>query len=117
MSRKTPKASADLAEAMDTLQAKQAERQAVLDNLQMLQNELQDTEDKKEALEQQVADRATKLDRASRLTGGLGGEKTPWTQFVADLRVQYENALGAILLSSGVIAYLGVFTQTVDNAA
>ncbi|GBG29641.1 Dynein heavy chain 7, axonemal [Hondaea fermentalgiana] len=106
------KANADLAEAMGMLQAKQAELQAVLDNLQMLQNELQDTMDKKEALEQQVADCATKLDRASRLIGGLGGEKTRWTQFVADLGVQYENAVGDILLSSGVIAYLGVFTQS-----
>lgn len=106
------KANADLAEAMTMLHQKQSELQAVLDNLAKLQAELQDTMDKKEALEQQVKDCATKLDRASRLIGGLGGEKTRWTQFVADLGVQYENAVGDILLSSGVIAYLGVFTQS-----
>jgi len=105
------KANAELAEAMAQLKEKQDELQAVLDNLQKLQDELQATMDKKEALENQVKDCATKLDRASRLIGGLGGEKTRWTQFVAELSDQYVNAIGDILLSSGVIAYLGVFTQ------
>jgi dynein heavy chain len=82
-----------------------------LDNLAQLQQELQETMDKKAALEAQVEDCATKLDRASRLIGGLGGEKTRWTQFVQDLGVLLENSTGDVLLSSGVIAYLGVFTQ------
>jgi len=106
------KANEELAVAMEQLRNKQGELQAVLDNLQSLQEELQATMNKKEALENQVKDCATKLDRASRLIGGLGGEKTRWTAFVGELGVQLKNSIGDILLSSGVIAYLGVFTQS-----
>jgi len=105
------KANKELSEAMEMLRQKQAELKQVLDNLAKLEAELKETMDFKDALENQVKDCATKLDRASRLIGGLGGEKNRWTQFVADLGVQYDNCVGDILLSSGVIAYLGVFTS------
>lgn len=51
-----------------------------------------------------------KLERAEALIGGLGGEKTRWTQAAKDLGVQYENLTGDVLLSSGIVAYLGAFT-------
>jgi dynein heavy chain len=51
-----------------------------------------------------------KLERAEALIGGLGGEKTRWTQAAKDLGVQYENLTGDVLISSGVVAYLGAFT-------
>lgn len=104
-------ANSDLAAAMDLLKAKQADLQAVLDNVAKLKEELQETMDFKDSLEKQVSDCATKLERASQLIGGLGGEKTRWTQFVADLTKALENAVGDVLLSSGVVAYLGPFTR------
>ena len=52
----------------------------------------------------------TKLTRAETLIGGLGGEKTRWMQAAKDLTHQYDNLIGDILLSSGIIAYLGAFT-------
>lgn len=51
-----------------------------------------------------------KLERAEALIGGLGGEKTRWTQAAKDLGIQYENLTGDVLLSSAIVAYLGAFT-------
>ena len=53
---------------------------------------------------------AKKLDRAKKLIGGLGGEKERWTKAAADLQAIYNNLLGDVLISAGVIAYLGAFT-------
>lgn len=52
-----------------------------------------------------------KLDRAKKLIGGLGGEKERWQQASQELQVIYDNLLGDVLISAGVIAYLGVFTS------
>ena len=86
--------------------------------------------EKKEKLEQQVDLCAKKLDRAQKLIGGLGGEKERsvvldvsdkntchvivllrWSQAAKSLQVQYDNLIGDVLISSGVIAYLGAFTS------
>ena len=51
-----------------------------------------------------------KLVRAQKLIGGLGGEKTRWTHAAEALQITYDNLLGDVLISSGVIGYLGPFT-------
>lgn len=53
---------------------------------------------------------AKKLVRAEKLIGGLGGEKDRWTQAAEHLQIVYDNLLGDVLVSAGVIAYLGPFT-------
>lgn len=53
-----------------------------------------------------------KLDRAEKLLGGLGGEKTRWSQTALALGKQYINLTGDILISSGIVAYLGAFTSS-----
>ena len=58
---------------------------------------------------------AKKLDRATKLIGGLGGEKERWTKAAADLQAIYNNLLGDVLISAGVIAYLGAFTLAFRN--
>lgn len=58
----------------------------------------------------QVDNCAKKLVRAEKLIGGLGGEKSRWTEAAKNLQVVYDNLLGDILISAGVIAYLGPFT-------
>ena len=110
-------ANAELNEALGALRAKQNELKAVLQTVADLKMQLDETMEKKQQLEDKVQDCATKLDRASRLIGGLGGEKDRWTQFVADLSVLYENSVRDILLSSGVIAYLGFFTASYRKSA
>jgi len=54
---------------------------------------------------------AQKLVRAEKLIGGLGGEKDRWTKAAEDLQAAYDNLLGDVLISAGVIAYLGPFTM------
>ena len=49
--------------------------------------------------------------RAEKLIGGLGGEKTRWSQAARDLGLQYDNLTGDVLVSSGIVAYLGAFTS------
>ena len=48
--------------------------------IQGLQDQFKETNDRKEDLARQVEDCSTKLDRAQQLIGGLGGEKTRWTE-------------------------------------
>lgn len=49
-----------------------------------------------------------KLDRATKLIGGLGGEKTRWTEVAEKLGKDYVNLTGDVLLSAAFIAYLGI---------
>lgn len=51
-----------------------------------------------------------KLIRAQKLISGLGGEKDRWTVAADKLQMLFETLPGDILLSCGMIAYLGPFT-------
>ncbi|TPP66222.1 Dynein heavy chain 3 axonemal [Fasciola gigantica] len=118
---------ADLAEAMpilkdalaslDTLKqsmSKLAEKKAALDEVQAkfqaLQDQLDEMQTKKQDLEDNIELCSKKLDRAEKLISGLGGEKTRWTEAAASLKNRYHNIIGDVLLSAGVVAYLGPFT-------
>eukprot|EP00981_Chlorochromonas_danica_P005554 scaffold1129_cov164-Ochromonas_danica.AAC.19 len=75
-----------------------------------LEASYQEANTKKEQLVQDVEQCRARLDRAVKLMGGLGGERTRWTKSCQDLTVSYENLIGDALISAGSIAYLGVFT-------
>ncbi|CAK8689424.1 unnamed protein product [Clavelina lepadiformis] len=107
---KLAEAEETLGATMKVLNAKRAELREVQDRLAELQANFKAATDKKEQLEFQVDLCSKKLDRAQKLIGGLGGEKTRWTQAAEDLQIQYDNLTGDVLISSGVIAYLGAFT-------
>jgi len=47
-----------------------------------------------------------KLDRATKLIAGLGGEKSRWTAAAEQLGASYEALPGNVLLASAQIAYL-----------
>lgn len=51
------------------------------------------------------------LYRAEKLIGGLGGEKDRWGKTAAELGVAYDNLTGDVLISAGIVAYLGAFTS------
>lgn len=53
-----------------------------------------------------------KLERAEQLIGGLGGEKTRWREMAFHLGELYKNLTGDILISAGIVAYLGAFTSS-----
>lgn len=107
---KLAEAEAELALQMDTLNAKRAQLQEVTDKLQALNDEFAAMTKQKKELEDNIDLCSQKLDRAEKLIGGLGGEKNRWSQTAQNLQQMLENVLGDVLLSAGVIAYLGVFT-------
>jgi dynein heavy chain len=100
-----------LAQVEAALAEKQAVLKQVMDNLAALERSLQEADDRKCSLQQQVTDCANKLRRAEALITGLGGEKTRWTEMSRQLQLRQENVTGDIVLSAGVIAYLGTFTN------
>nr|XP_006252735.1 dynein axonemal heavy chain 12 isoform X3 [Rattus norvegicus] len=100
-----------LAETMELLNQKRGELAQVEHHLENLQKTFQEKTEEKAALEDQVELCAKKLERATKLIGGLGGEKSRWSQAANDLQATYENLTGDVLVSAGVIAYLGAFTS------
>jgi dynein heavy chain len=105
-------AEASLKETMVLLSAKQAELKEVQDRLAKLNADFQAATDKKQQLEYQVDLCEKKLIRANKLIGGLGGEKTRWGEAAERLQQQYDNLTGDVLISSGVVAYLGPFVAS-----
>lgn len=105
------KATKEKNQVMAELAIKQRELKEVMDKVQLLEDDLNLTKQKKEDLEAQVEDCTQKLDRAQKLIGGLGGEKKRWSETAAHLKIVYTNLTGDVLISSGMIAYLGAFTS------
>uniref|UniRef100_A0A8C3DXB0 Dynein axonemal heavy chain 12 n=1 Tax=Corvus moneduloides TaxID=1196302 RepID=A0A8C3DXB0_CORMO len=91
-----------LAKTVELLNQKREELAAVEGRLAALQQTFAEKTEEKARLEFQVDLCAKKLERAEKLIGGLGGEKTR--------SEEYDNLTGDILISAGVIAYLGAFT-------
>ncbi|GMH99793.1 hypothetical protein TrVE_jg2105 [Triparma verrucosa] len=103
-------AKSDMAEAAAVLAIKEADLKKLTDKLAELDANLKAAEKKKSDLQTQVTDCANKLRRAAQLISGLGGERDRWGELSKSLGVLYENVTGDVMLSSGVIAYLGPFT-------
>ena len=112
---KLKEAESSLAETMKILNEKRAELKEVEDRLASLQDQFKEMTEKKEKLEFQVDQCAKKLERAEKLIGGLGGEKTRWSAAAKSLQATYDNLTGDVLIASGVIAYLGAFTAGFRN--
>uniref|UniRef100_A0A8D0ADE4 Dynein axonemal heavy chain 7 n=1 Tax=Sander lucioperca TaxID=283035 RepID=A0A8D0ADE4_SANLU len=109
---KLAQAEGELKVAMVSLQKKQAALKEVQDKLAKLQETLEANKNKKADLENQVDLCSKKLERAEQLIGGLGGEKTRWSEMAVDLGKLYNNLTGDILISAGIVAYLGAFTSS-----
>ncbi|XP_027740579.1 dynein heavy chain 12, axonemal isoform X2 [Empidonax traillii] len=99
-----------LAETMALLNQKREELAEVEGRLAALEQTFTEKTEEKARLEFQVELCAKKLERAEKLIGGLGGEKTRWDKAAKDLQEEYDNLTGDVLVSAGVIAYLGAFT-------
>lgn len=65
----------------------------------------------KSRLEAEVDLCTQKLERAEKLISGLGGEQVRWTEVAGQLGTKYDNLTGDMLISAGVIGYLGAFTM------
>ncbi|KAK4472821.1 hypothetical protein MN116_004037, partial [Schistosoma mekongi] len=106
------KAMSEYTTAMNALNIKRAALKEVQDRLKLLTDDLEVNKRKKIELEDKVDLCTKKLERAEQLIGGLGGEKSRWTEAAKSLSIQYTNLTGDVLISSGLVAYLGAFTST-----
>ncbi|KAJ3048328.1 Dynein heavy chain 7, axonemal, partial [Rhizophlyctis rosea] len=111
------KAEAELAETMGKLNEKRAVLKAVEDRMANLTNKFKAMTDKKEQLERQVESVSNQLIRAEKLIGSLGDEKDRWTQCAIDGEKRYVSLTGDVLVSSGIVAYLGAFTKSYRDEA
>lgn len=50
------------------------------------------------------------MQRAEKLINGLGGEKERWNSQINSISHAYDHIIGDVLISAGIIAYLGAFT-------
>jgi dynein heavy chain len=112
---KLKEAEGELNVAMASLKVKQDELKAVQGALAKLQADFDAMVAKKDKLVHDVETCILKLGRAEQLIGGLGGEKVRWNQAAIDLNVQFTNLTGDVLISSGLVAYLGAFTSVYRN--
>lgn len=97
------------------LKIAQAKLKKVQDEVQALQDNLDSLNRKKKELDDKVEECKVKLDRAEKLISGLGGEKTRWKQQSELLAQVYINLTGDVLISAGMIAYLGAFDSVFRN--
>ncbi|CAE7729574.1 DNAH7 [Symbiodinium sp. CCMP2456] len=102
-------AEAQLAEAEAALAPRHAELQKVQDNVAKLLEDFATAKQKKDDLQNQFEVCSKRLVTAEKLINGLGGEKSRWEASSAKLGEQYDNLTGDVLISSGIIAYLGCF--------
>jgi len=103
-------ATASLEKTLATLKIAQDKLKEVEDRIATLEANFEAANSKKNQLVEDVEACRARLVRAQKLIGGLGGERTRWTQSCADLSVAYGNLVGDVLVSSGFVAYLGPFT-------
>ncbi|KAG2469298.1 DYH7 protein, partial [Polypterus senegalus] len=111
-------AEAELKVQKEKLSVTQSELSEVSTKLFKLQQHLSQKLEEKQSLEKSMEQTKLKLDRAEKLMSGLGGERERWMQISQQLDDTYQNIVGDMLLSAGVVAYLGPFTPqfSVENA-
>lgn len=86
-----------------------------MDTVDELNRDYQATCANKNRLEAEYADCKKKLMIAKQLISNLGGEKGRWDELAKKLAVFYTNLSGDVLISAGMIAYLGAFTSAYRN--
>ncbi|CAF0750041.1 unnamed protein product [Didymodactylos carnosus] len=112
---KLEEAESQLSDQMSKLQEKQKQVAELEAKLKALTDEYETNVQKKNELEDQRNLCEKKLTRAVQLIEGLGGEKDRWTDQARRLGDRYVQLTGDILLSAGVVAYLGPFTVNFRN--
>ncbi|XP_055588743.1 dynein axonemal heavy chain 7 isoform X2 [Uranotaenia lowii] len=97
-------------DAMAILNAKLEQLAIVENNLAELQRKLDEQIQQHAKLQANVDLCMKKLERATEIITGLGGEKDRWEKAAENLGTVYDNLTGDVLVASGVVAYLGPFT-------
>nr|XP_031831701.1 dynein heavy chain 3, axonemal-like [Nomia melanderi] len=97
-------------EAEAFLNEKRKTLSALNAKLAALNNSLQETLQQKIKLEREVEDCTNKLNKAEKLIASLGGEKNRWMQCAVNLQKNYDNLVGDMILSCGLISYTASYT-------
>ncbi|XP_015433238.1 PREDICTED: dynein heavy chain 3, axonemal-like [Dufourea novaeangliae] len=97
-------------EAEDFLNEKRRTLSTLNAKLAALNNSLQETLQQKLKLEIEVEDCTDKLKKAERLIASLGGEKDRWMQYAKSLQENYNNLVGDMIISCGIISYMASYT-------
>ncbi|KAL9654899.1 hypothetical protein ABK040_008689 [Willaertia magna] len=92
------------------LQEKKKELDDIKEMIGQKEKAKQECETKKNELENEYEEVSTKLERAKKLIKLLEGEKVRWEETLSNIIEQLSSIYGDVLLSSGVISYLGTFT-------
>jgi len=107
---------AKLKQAMETLSKKRAqlkaaqdELQAVTDKMLSLKNKYDESVGLKERLVSESAELEAKLERAQKLVGGLGGERSRWDASATDLEARTNQLVGDCAISAAFLSYGGPF--------
>ncbi|EKX45970.1 hypothetical protein GUITHDRAFT_94428 [Guillardia theta CCMP2712] len=99
-----------LAIMMADLHEKQDALRQVLDKIAKLEADFKAANEEKVSLANQVDLCEKKLVRAGKLISGLGSERIRWSENVQTLNEAFQNVTGDVLISSSIVAYLGVFS-------
>jgi len=82
-----------------------------MDRLGKLKKALQDSQDELNDLQAQLEDCNARLIKAESLINSLAKEKTRWKALSEELSIDLVNLTGDVLISAGMIAYLGAFNS------
>lgn len=115
--KKLAEAQMECDEAEAFLNEKQRTLAALNAKLAALNDSLRQTLQKKLSLETEVATCTAKLVKAEKLIASLGGEKSRWMQCAHNLQMNYDNLVGDMLLSCGIVAYLASYNTSFRDEA
>jgi dynein heavy chain, axonemal len=79
----------------------------VSDKLQTLNDDFAAMSKKKKDLEDNIDLCSQKLERAKKLIGGLGGERTRWGHLATSLEGRLQNVTGDSLIAAAFVTFLG----------
>jgi dynein heavy chain len=103
------KAKEDMAERFRILQEKEEELAEIVKTIAQLNRNFDEKNIEKQKLITDVGKCEIKMERAVRLIEKLSGEETRWRDQVQKLGQDMKNLLGDVILSAGVVSYLGTF--------
>lgn len=97
------------------LNGKIEELRLLEDSLSDLQKQLKIEKDNFESLKTEHERCSKRLQRATEIVASLGGEKERWQQAMESIEIKSKTMIGDVLISSGIVAYLGQLTEPYRN--